>query len=146
MSKTKAIIIGISLCIISLIVIYGSLFLILKDRIQYPFESDKISYIMKNKDYARLIKKDINKIEISSDENTKIIEGTEEINKVIANINNWEGYKTSIVNVPIGSKTVIKLFAKDMELTIYLSTTTISINNTHYKTTKNYLEQFVNFM
>lgn len=140
MKNIKFLIIGICICIIALIVIYGSIYLILKDRIQTPFEDNKISYIKDNKDYARIVKNPINKIEISFDESPKIIENPEEINKVIASLNNCNGYKTSIVNVPLGPNNYIILFTRNSSLTLHITSETISINKTHYKTTINYLE------
>lgn len=139
--KKNKVIMFLGICIIILIVACMTIYFISKDKIAYSFESKEISYIKDNCDYASCVKKGITKIVISSEEKTKSIEDVAEIAKFISKLNNYNGYKISFDRVPLVSKTSVILYTTDSTLTIYLSTSSISINNTHYRTTTNYLEE-----
>lgn len=140
MRKNK-LVIFLSICVVILIVTCITIYFISKDKIVWPFESNKISYIKDNNDYSRCIKKGITKIVISSEDKTNSIENDVEIAEFISKLNDYNGYQISLDKVPIGSKTAITLYTPDSTLTIYLSPSSISINDTHYRTTTNYLEE-----
>lgn len=139
--KKNKVIMFLGICIIILVVACITIYFISKYKIAYSFESKEISYIKDNSDYASCVKKGITKIVISSEEETKIIEDDSEIAKFISKLNNYNGYKISFDRVPLSSRTSVILYTTDSTLTIYLSTSSISINNTHYRTTTNYLEE-----
>ncbi len=139
MKKNKFVI--FCLCIIILIVICMAIYFIFNDKISYPFESNKISYIRDNNDYSHSVKKGIIKIVISSETKTDTIENNAEISEFISKLNDYNGYQISHDKVPLGSKTSIILHTPDSTLTIFLSSSSISINDTHYRTITNYLEE-----
>lgn len=139
--KKNKVIMFLGICIIILIVTCMAIYFISKDKIIYPFESDKISYIKDNNDYASCVKEGITKIVISSEDKTNSIEDDAKIAEFISKLNDYNGYKISFDRVPIGSKTAVILYTTDSTLTIYLSPSSISINDTHYRTTTNYLEE-----
>lgn len=139
MKKNKFVI--FCLCTIILIVICMAIYFIFNDKIFYPFESNKISYIKDNNDYSHSVKKGIIKIVISSETKTDTIENNVEISEFISKLNDYNGYQISHDKVPLGSKTSIILHTPDSTLTIFLSSSSISINDTHYQTITNYLEE-----
>lgn len=139
--KKNKVIMFLGICVIILIVACIAIYFISKDKMFYPFESDKISYIKDNNDYASCVKKGITKIVISSENETDTIEDDSEIAKFISKLNDYNGYQISFDKVPLVQKTSVILYTPDSTLTIYLSASSISINNTHYRTTANYLEE-----
>lgn len=139
--KKNNLVIFLSICAIILIVVCMAIYFISKGKIAYPFESKEISYIKDNNDYSRSVKKGITKIVVSSETGDYTIENDVEIAEFISKLNGYNGYKISFDKVPLGSKTSVILYTTDSTLTIYLSASSISINDTHYRTTTNYLEE-----
>ena len=87
------------------------------------------------------MEKGIIKIVISSETKTDTIENDVEISEFISKLNDYNGYQISRDKVPLGSKTSIILHTPVSTLTIFLSSSSISINDTHYRTITNYLEE-----
>lgn len=138
--KKNKFIVFLGICAIILIITCMTIYFTSKDKIRYPFESKEISYIQDNNDYSRCVKKGIIKIVISTEDKTDTIENDLEINEFISKLNDYNGYQISFDKVPLGSKASILLYTYDSTLTIYLSSSSISINDMHYRTTTNYLE------
>ena len=71
----------------------------------------------------------------------QVIGSDVEISEFISKLNDYNGYQISRDKVPLGSKTSIILHTPVSTLTIFLSSSSISINDTHYRTITNYLEE-----
>lgn len=137
----KTIVISI-ICILLVILAILSIviFSIQNGKLQMPFEESEISYIKDNKDYARLDKEAIYKIEISSNNSYKTVQDSNEIKNIIDSLNSYEGYKISKDKVLLGNQLKLVLYTEKNTLEIYISSGTISINSAHYKTNEDYKE------
>lgn len=135
----KTIVISI-ICILIVILAILSIVIFSKQngKIQIPFEENEISYIKDNKEYAKIIEKNIYKIEISSNNSYKTVQDSNEIKNIIDRLNSYEGYKISEDKVLLGNQLKLVLYAEDSVLEMYISSGTISINHTYYKTNENY--------
>lgn len=137
----KTIVISI-ICILLVILAILSIviFSIQNGKLQMPFEESEISYIKDNKDYARLDKEAIYKIEISSNNSYKTVKDSNEIKNIIDRLNSYEGYKISEDKVLLGNQLKLVLYTEKNTLEIYISSGTISINSAYYKTNEDYKE------
>lgn len=138
----KKIICIIIVCVLIVILTILSIFIFSKQtgKTAISFEKSEISYIKDNKDYAKFSAKNIDKIEISSNNSYRIVKNSNEIKNIVDRINSYEGYKISADKVPLETQLKLVFYMENSTLEMYISSETISINTAHYKTTENYKE------
>lgn len=147
--KKKDIIRLIIICFVLLILFVLGLFIVLKDRVQIPFQSDKLSRLADVREFKKIGKVDnITKIEVVSQSTRNEFTIKEDIDKIVSFLETIEGYRTSISNVYLtseayevfiycGSTEPIQIRFSQMNFNIGNGT---AHNNKYYKNAKNYYE------
>lgn len=153
--KKKDIIKLVVICLVFLILFVTVMFVLLKDRVQIPYESDNLTRLVDIYEVKKITKTDnITKIEVLSQSTKDEFTNKEDIEKVVSFLETVEGYKISSSLVSLTSNTygVLVYCGSDEPIQISLSPMNFSVEkneaykNKYYKNAKNYYVLIENLM
>lgn len=145
--KKKDVIKLIIICFVLLILFVLVIFIVLKDRIQIPFECNKLERLADIREFKKINKLGtINKIEVVSQSTRNEFIIKKDIDKILSFLETIEGYRTSISNVYLTNEAYeIFIYCDSTELIqIRVSQMNFNIgngtayNNKYYKNSKDY--------
>ena len=145
--KKKDIIKLVVICLVFLILFVTVMFVLLKDRVQTPYESDTLTRLVDIYEVKKISKTDtITKIEVLSQSTKDEFTSKEDIEQIVSFLEKVEGYRISISEVHLTSNAyeVLVYCGNDEPLQIRLSPTEFSVEknyayeNKYYKNAKNY--------
>jgi len=153
--KKKDIIKLVVICLVFLILFVTVMFVLLKDRVQTPYESDNLTRLVDIYEVKKITKTDnITKIEVLSQSTKDEFTNKEDIEKVVSFLETVEGYKisSSLVNLTSNTYEVLIYCGSDEPIQISLSPMNFSVEkneaykNKYYKNAKNYYVLIENLM
>lgn len=153
--KKKDIIKLVVICLVFLILFVTVMFVLLKDRVQIPYESDNLTRLVDIYEVKKITKTDnITKIEVLSQSTKDEFTNKEDIDKIVAFLETVEGYKisSSLVHLTSNAYEVLVYCGSDEPIQIRLSPMDFSVEkneaykNKYYKNAKNYYVLVENLM
>lgn len=153
--KKKDIIKLVVICLAFLILFVGAMFILLKDRVQIPYESGKLTRLVDIYEVKKISKiDDITKIEVLSQVTKNEFTSKEDIERVVSLLERVEGYKisSSLVHLTNNAYEVLVYCGNDEPIQIRLSPMDFSVEknnayeNKYYKNSTNYYVMIENLM